>query len=235
MTKNDLPRVLIATPIYDKKDYSLDTFLQDVGKISYPNYEHILIDNSTTEEYAESLKARGIQNVYHIKRGSNSREALARAQNFARHYALDHGFDYMFSLESDIHPPADVIQRLLIHNKEVITGLYMIGIGVDVPCITITEWVPKLMANGTRLLTKEEADEVKKGMGLIPVHAGGFGCCLIKKEILEMFSFRYDPRFQSHSDVYFFSDLYTAGIQAWVDTDIVCEHERSDWNKVEDR
>lgn len=234
-----LPKVLIFTPIYEAKDYCLDKFIEHADKINYPNKEHILVDNSKDKSYYYTLKnklePKGYK-VYHIKRGNNSREALTRAQNFARKLALeDTKTRYVMSLESDIMVPEDIIQRLMRHAKNVVTAYYTIGNdNVRVPCITIPEFHENLGAYGTRLLKTYDEIAEYTNKGLKKVQAGGMGCCLIYKDIMEMFPFKYDPRYTSHSDVYFFNDCFNHNIEVFVDTDIQCPHDNSDWSLVKD-
>lgn len=235
-----LPKILIFTSIYDAKDYCLDEFVNKALKITYPNKHHIFIDNSANKDYFLKLK-RKLQplgfSVYHIERGSNSREAIARTQMFARNKAITGNYDYLFSLESDIMVPSNILEQLLKHGKDVITALYHIGDrkkGQRVPCITLPDYNKYLNAFGTRLLSPEEWSSYTR-QGLKQVQAGGFGTCLIHKRIFRRFPFFYDPRFQGHSDIYFFNTLFMSRIPVFVDTDIVCEHKNSNWDEVEDR
>jgi hypothetical protein len=231
-----VPSVLIMTPIYDKKDYCLKKFLEHSNNISYPNKKHIFIDNSEGMDYTKKLRKMGLI-AYHVERGQNTRESLARAQNFGRRYAIENKFDYLFSLESDVMVHPDIIQRLMIHGKNVISGVYLIGAPgqpIRIPCITLPEWHPELGAFGTRLLKPEEWQEyVHKGIK--QVQAAAFGCCLIHKSIFSTVTFYYDARFMGHSDVYFFNEMFKRREAVWVDTDLFCDHDNSDWAKVEDR
>lgn len=228
------------TPIYNAKNYSLNEFIEHAKAMTYKNKDHIFIDNSETKDYSIALKRRlqplGFK-IYHIERGSNSREAIARTQMFARNKAITGNYDYLFSLESDIMVPPDILEQLLKHGKDVITALYYIGDrskGQRVPCITLPDYNKYLNAFGTRLLSPEEWNQYKN-QGLKRVQAGGFGTCLIYKRIFHKFNFYYDPRFQGHSDIYFFNELFMNRIPVFVDTDIICEHKNSNWEDVEDR
>lgn len=228
-----LPKVLVFTPIYEAKDYCLKDFIAHSKKLTYGNKRHIFIDNSQGREYFTKLKRMGLD-VFHVDRGDNSRQALAAAQNKARSIALEGDYDYMFSLESDIFPPEDIIERLMMHVKPVITGLYFIGPQTNVPCITLPEYQESIKAFGTRLLKVDEfRDYIRKG--LKRVAAGGFGTALIRRDIFEKTNFTYDYRFQGHSDIYFFNWCFNNKVPVYVDTDIVCEHKNSDWKEVKDR
>lgn len=231
-----LPKVLIFTPIYEGKDYCLDRWLGFVKDINYPNKKHIIIDNSATSAYAESLKPRvehlGIE-VYHVGRGNNSREALTRAQVFARKMALDEGYDYLLSIESDIMVPPNVVQWLVSRHKGVVTGCYLIGTENNrIPCITLPEQYGDHW--GTRLLKPEEFKQFTNN-GIVQVQAGGMGCCLMRRDVLEKVGFYYDSRFKGHSDIYFFNSCFNMKIPVFVDTDMWLDHDNKPWDTVADR
>lgn len=236
-----LPKVLVFTPIYEGKEYCLDYFLDNAKKINYPNYEHIFVDNSKNKQFFRELKKRVGKklrdNVYYVGRGNNSREALSRAQEFARRYMLENDFKFMLSLESDLFPPADVIQRLMLHNRLVVGALYHIGDkdqGVRVPCISVLKPsdTPGLM--GTRLLDPEEFTQYYH-KGLQQVHHCGLGCTLIHRKILEQVSFFYDHRYRGHSDIWFANDLHGLKLPVFVDTDLIVAHDNRNWDLVADR
>lgn len=235
-----LPSVLIFTPIYDKKDYALPAFLEKAKAINYPNKKHILIDNSPTMDYYHRLKAelepQGFY-VYHVDRGNNTREALTRSQVFARRMALDEGFDYLMSIESDIMVPPVILQWLIARMKPVVTVMYFIGDqknGQKVPCVAVPEFHEDVGVWGSRLLKVDELGQFVNN-GLVQVHTGGMGGCLIRRDVLEKITFYYDPRYKGHSDIYFFNDCFKNRIPVFVDTDIWCDHDNKPWNDVEDR
>ena len=236
-----LPKVLVFTPIYADKDYCLDEFIENIQKFTYENREHIVIDNSNdggkyTEKLKDKLEPLGIK-VYHVERGKNSREALARSQNLARKIFLEGNYTYLMSLESDIFPKPNITDALVLDNLDVVTGLYMIGFrekGTRWPCITVSWKNPKTGTYGSRLLKKEEfMDYINKG--LKNVFAGGMGCCLMHRDVVEKVPFTYIIGHNGHSDVFWFDDARRAGYPVFVDTDLLCDHKNSDWTKVKDR
>lgn len=227
------------SPTYEGKDYCLDAWIAQVSKLTYKNRTHLIIDNSPTLDYYNKLKVKleplGFK-VVRVERGNNSREALARAQNFARKMALEEGYDYLFSLESDIFPPTNVIEGLMAWGKDVVTGLYLIGDKniAQVPCITLPQYHEYANVWGTRLLKPEEFNDYLQ-KGLKQVQAGGMGVCLMSRRALLIQPFMYDSRFKGHSDIYFFSKMQASRIPVWVDTDMVCDHQNSNWSTVKDR
>jgi len=230
-----IPKVLVFTITYEGKDYILDKFLEHAKNIDYPkdSYKHIFIDNSKGLEYYNKLKALGLE-VYHVQRGANTREALARSQNFARKKMLDGDYDYALSLESDLLIKPDSLQKLIADGKDVVGALYMIGDeGYRLPCITVTKKHDNGLI-GSRLLDKEEVPDYLNN-GLLPVNNGGLGCTLIKRKVLERIPFYYYPELKNHSDGFFANDVWKRGFRVYVDSDLILEHHNVPWATIGDR
>ena len=237
------PKVLILTPIYNGKEYCRKEFVNNTKKFTYPNFHHIFIDNSKGDSYTKKLRKEGLI-VHRVPRGKSSREALANAQNYGASYAIKNDYDYVLSLESDIFPRPDVIQRLMKHWKPVVGSLYYIGgmpkangtMQPRVPCVFVTTIKGEGKIGGTRLINREEHEKMISLSGLHRIHGMGVGCTLIDINILKKYRFFCDERFDNkHSDVYWYMTLWNDGIPVYVDYDVVSQHENSDWNKVKDR
>ena len=231
-----IPKVLVFTITYEGKDYCFDEFKAQCEKFNYPNFRHIWIDNSKTLDYYNKLKAEGLD-VYHVERGNNTREALARSQNFARKIALDDGYDFALSLESDILAvPSNIIQYLVGRGKEMVGCFYLIG-GKDyrVPCITVNKKNEAYGLVGTRLINQEETRDILANKGLHAINSCGLGCTLISSEVLEKISFMYYPDLKAHSDVFFANKVWSNGFRIYVDSGIVLDHHNMPWSGVDDR
>lgn len=234
--RNDYPKVLVAMPTYEGKDYMFKECTSAIMNFTYPNFEFIIIDNSKDVHYYLKLRRRGFKNVHRVPRGENSRQALCNAQNFAREKMLNENFDYLLFVESDLIPPPDTIERLISHNVPVVGVVYLLGTGeIKRPCIFVKEYKEEALGMGTRLITPDEfPDYLNKG--LQRVHGTGLGTTLIRRDIMQRFYFWHDERFNNkHSDVYLFMDLDNNGIPVYVDTDIFVEHRPSDWSNVKDK
>lgn len=133
------------------------------------------------------------------------------------------GYDYLFSVDSDISFAPNTLAKLLSHDRDVVCGLYI-------------QRIP-----GTHTLEVYETNTTG-GMSNIPIEklppnvlcqiAGcGFGCTLVKKEV--MVSIGY-PQFKYYSainhkdtvseDVDFCVKATKKGFKIWADTSIMCEH-----------
>ena len=234
-----IPKVLIFTITYEGKDYVWDEFISHAKAISFPQ-KHSIIDNSKDggvyfNTLKDRLKDTDIE-VYNTARGNNSREALARSQNFARKYAIDNGYDYMLSLESDIIVPHSVLFDLLKHARPVVGVVYEIGTKEMNPrplCITMP-YKTKIGLVGTRLVQPDEF-KLFRNNGLQKVVNCGLGCTLIRRDIFEKYVFYYHPDLKGHSDTFFANCLWNDNIPFMVDTDIFVEHKNVPWINVKDR
>jgi hypothetical protein len=83
----------------------------------------------------------------------------------------------------------------------------------------------------TRFMTFSESQLFIDGQ-CKPFYANGLGCTLISKRILENIKFRVDLNDVGFADSFFYTDLWMAGIQNYVDTSIIPTHRNSDWDNV---
>lgn len=123
------PKILVFSPTYEGKDYIFKRFYERISSLDYPNYDFMIIDNTEDDAYFNGLVEQGYKNIYRVSRGGNSRQALCNAQNLARKRAIAEGYDYLLSVESDLIPPKDVINKLLKHFVPVVGVVYLLGTG----------------------------------------------------------------------------------------------------------
>ena len=93
------------------------------------------------------------------------------ARNDACMRCLEGGYDWLFSLDSDVIPPRDAVIRLLRHQKPVISGLYARRSpphGLPVMQRPVGQWITKY-----------------KPGSVIEVDTVGAGCLLIHRSVLE--------------------------------------------------
>jgi len=234
------PKILVFTPTYVGKDYCLEKFIQNCKNLTYPNFEHIFLDNSNDQgvyynKLCRKLKPLGIK-VFRVQRGNSSREALARAQNKAREVFLAGNYEYLMSLESDIFPASNIMEALVWDNKDVVTGLYLIGEKekVQTVCVTIPWENEKTGTMGTQVVDPKDIGKWFR-QGLKRCSAGGMGCCLMSRYVVEKIPFTYIPGHSAHSDVFFFNTANQLGFEVYVDTHLTCGHLNSSWDLVTER
>lgn len=133
------------------------------------------------------------------------------------------GYDYLFSVDSDISFPSNTLKKLIEHDVDVVSGLYI----QRKPGLHILEVYEETETGGVT----NAPYEYLKGRGLVEVAGCGFGCVLVKAEVFKQIGY---PQFQYHSaldhsdtvseDVDFCEKARNKGFKIYADTDIKCSH-----------
>lgn len=129
---------------------------------------------------------------------------------------------HLFFIDSDTIPPDDAIEKLMSHNRDIISGLTPIvyhnekdGFHTGMNC------------------TDMEENRLIPNIGLKKIKGAGASCLLIKKSVFETmkppyFRFLYaDDNGKAtmvSEDIYFMAMAIGNGIEAYCDTSVVCKH-----------
>ena len=90
------PKILIASPQSDVKNYCFLDWFMNVKRISYPKdrVDIFLADNSDTEENSKMLSSIGVENKYIPKKGRGIIETMAECHQACVDYAIDNNYDF---------------------------------------------------------------------------------------------------------------------------------------------
>ena len=240
MTKEEIkkrnkyaPKILIGVPTYEGKNYCLAQFLDNINNLSYPKdrIELFFADNSK-----DNTNALMINKKYNIKcfwkdySDMSLFEKMADSHNQIKRYFLDSEAKYLLHLESDVFPPKDVIEQLLWARKPIVNAMYQLFDAAQrQPCIKLTSYMDKF----SRVFVTPRSLDVCYHYWLEgavqPVFIAGIGCSLMKRKVMQNFSFRHDTTNTENypPDSYFAEDLRAKGVQNYLHTGVVCFH----WNK----
>jgi len=146
-----------------------------------------------------------------------------QVRNLIAHWTTQYGYDYLFAVDSDIAFAPDTLVKLLSHNKDIVSGIYI----QRIPGTHTIEIMRKNARGGVSHVNWAEI----KDKGLVPIDGCGFGCVLIKAEVFAAIPY---PHFLYHSaldhantvseDVHFCNQVRDRGFTLWADTTIQCEH-----------
>ena len=146
-----------------------------------------------------------------------------QVRNLIADWTIRNGFDYLFSVDSDIAFAPDTLAKLLSHDKDIVSGVYI----QRIPGRHTIEIMRKNQFGG---VTHVDFADIKD-QGLVPIDGCGFGCVLIKSEVLKGIPY---PHFLYHSaidhantvseDVHFCNQARDRGFTLWCDTSILCDH-----------
>ena len=245
----ECPRVLVGCPVSDYHNYCTKDYLSTITNLIYPNYDILLVDNSKTNSFFKSLKKQEGINVIKSQYYENPRERIINSRNILRQHVLDKGYDYFFSLEQDVISPSKVLELLILHKKDIISGIYCGNIKVGnklriLPLVykfppesRIEEANQLINASNLKELKEETGnsylemvkayytiEELEKERSPNMVHSCGLGCVLIHREVLEKVKFRYSEKYGGFDDVWFCEDAKKNNFEIYVDPKIKCKH-----------
>jgi FkbM family methyltransferase len=176
------------------------------------------IEPETFKSIYDLQVPEGYQTTFQYFYGYN----IDQVRNLIADWAVK-GYDYLFSVDSDISFAPDTLVKLLAHDKPVVSGLYI----QRKPGQHILE-IYEHNANGG--VSNVPYGKIK-GRGLVEIAGCGFGCVLVKSEVLKSVGY---PQFKYYSaldhnhtvseDVDFCRKALGKGFKIYADTTIQCRH-----------
>jgi len=206
------PKILVGGPVTEFKLGPMPQFIANLKKFTYPNMTVVFTDNSPTDSLREAMKPFKGNFPLHIiptKYRAYVRERLVEGRNLLRAIMLKQkdlsafeltpeyeklvrelqkeDFDYFFSLEQDVLPPVDVLERLLSCDKDIVQGVYFNQKRDDQT--NTTKIIPMAWTWGDPEIKEVEFLRDMTMDHLLPskvqqIAASGVGCVLMKKEVL---------------------------------------------------
>ncbi|MBW3004811.1 glycosyltransferase [Candidatus Woesearchaeota archaeon] len=221
------PKVLVGCPTWEGKKYCLKEYAEALKKLTYDNFDVLIVDNSKESGYANMIEALGfkvIRNEWH----DSARERIKQSRNKIRAYALENGYDYFLSLEQDVIPEQDVIQNLLCHQKKIVSGIVYnnLPVGSKIELMPMAYVEHPVDPTGLWYLPKQDLEKAQ----LVELKACSFSCVLIHRDVLEKIEFRYEEGFD---DMMFSLDAINAGFKIYADTSVVPKHLHGSWDGIE--
>ena len=193
--KNDKKKtILIAIPT--NKNIEPDTFKSIYDLIIPDGYE-------TTFQYFHGYQIDQIRNLI---------------ADWAKRY------DYLLSVDSDIVLPKDSLVKMINHDKDIVSGVYIQRIEHQ----QIPEIYIKDQYGG---LSNISYTELKTKTKLFQIDGCGFGCALIRSDVIRSIEYPHfyyqsaiDHKDTVSEDVYFCMKAIKAGFTIWADPTIRCDH-----------
>ena len=147
----------------------------------------------------------------------------ARARNIICNNAIKDEYDYVLMVDSDIILPSNTLIKMLDDPKEICLGCY--------PRKNTKNGTFEIFKSGQKDYVKTfNYKELTSLNGKVEVKGGGFGCAMIKVDILQNLSHpffkyvEYESGATLSEDNYFCSNARKAGYKIYADTDIICGH-----------
>ncbi len=218
-----MKKILVAAPLCEWYEYCFTEFSTSLRSIQYPFKKIFFIDNSKGMRFYQRILAEG----FHVEKSehlNSIRDMVTRDHNAIREKFLEGGFDYLLILDSDVIPPADVIDKLMAHDKDVVSALFFgeHNINGEVKAMPFAWVFSKEHGdwNNTGYLTDEEI----WSDSLLKVAFTGMGCVLMKRKVMEKVTFRYSKEMDAWDDRWLGVDVWANEFEFYVDTGVKCKH-----------
>ena len=124
------PRVLVACPTCEKKDYAFERWATAYDEFTYPAKSAFMVDNTKGSlDYVHRIREAGIPAV-HIEPlpniGINFTQTLELCWREIAYHAACGGYEYVASIESDVICPPRTLDVLLAHaeGKDIVGHSY---------------------------------------------------------------------------------------------------------------
>ena len=210
-------KILVACPTAEYKKYCLNEYVEGLKRLTY-SHDILIIDNSENDSYLKLIEKKGLP-VVKDKYLEKARARIVHSRNMIRKKVLEGCYDYFLSLEQDVIPPPDIIERLLRANKKIVTGVYYTRYMVQgKPKYLPLIW-QQVESDKMRFMEESELNK-----GVQPIYACGLGCILIHKSVLEKIKFRYEEDKVTFDDMFFCKDARDNGFELFADTSLKCQH-----------
>lgn len=242
-----MKRIIVGSPVYQKPEI-LDAFLKSLSALRYPGaaLDFIFIDDNEEEESRSMLShfhrdgstvtiLRGTETSAYVCDGESHHWndslmlKVARYKNTIIEYAVDHKYDGLFFVDSDLILHPDLIRHLEYRKKEIVSEIFWSrwheGLPQEPNVWLFDEYdlVPKQLGEELDIKEKEkrQADfmEQLRRPGLYEV--GGLGACTLirRSALLKGVSFAPIPNLTIHGEDRFFCiRAAVLGIGLFVDT-----------------
>jgi hypothetical protein len=148
------------------------------------------------------------------------KNVLAQYQH-ARLLALAGGYDALWTVEHDMVPPADALQKMSYTPAGVVYGVYLLRHGSWV--LNAWEYIgPEGLGESLSLYPAKVAKA--REVGSVRVCGCGWGCTLIHRPVLEQVEFTDGGGENPAGDLAFAWSCLRAGIPAVARFDVACDH-----------
>jgi SAM-dependent methyltransferase len=108
------PRILVACPTADVKEYSMQRWIDNVAQLTYPNIEVLMVDNSPSEDFIKRWQDKvPMQRIDVTGIEERSITRINRSMEHIRQYFLKGDYTHWMDIESDVIPEPQVIEKLL--------------------------------------------------------------------------------------------------------------------------
>jgi len=238
-----MARVLLGSAFHSFKDcnlhinsseYHIPNWFTNIESFEYPHLDTYFIDNSPDLTYHKKIQSLGYDCDYIDTNDREPRFVVAECYEMIRKRVLDGGYDYLFIVECDNYPAFNALEHLLIDSEvldaPVVLFPYFTAFARQGRILMEQIDRNKLLSDFVSKRVMEDSEAIIHMDGtIIEVDGGGFGCILIRSDILKFIKFRTEEVNYAFPDSVFGMDCYKQQIPILMDTKYICPHYNFDW------
>lgn len=209
--------ILIATPTYEKHEEFLPGFLAGVQAQTIPCD---LLFANTSDDLAFGMKLQSFGKVIHIASQPTKYERVIFARQMLIQKFLEGTWSHLLFVDSDVFLPVHAAQKLLVDDLPVVSGVYLSPLNIAGKHTIVPVAYDFVDEEHRRPIAVAELFQPQ----LRRVHSVGFGCCMIKREVLEQVKLRPYQGGNASEDIFFCIDARTKGFESYLDTAVWATH-----------
>jgi len=217
-------KILVGIITFAGEKYCRKEFVQMLGLLTHST--DVVFATNSGEKDAENIRevSKQLNNVEVLVTHPDTQEIVDICginREAIRTYFLAGDWTHLVFIDSDMFVPQNMIEVLLSHNKDLVSGVYLNGVKDKEGRKRILPMVWATNREGNRAQASIIDLLIPR---LIKAYAAGLGCCLIARGILKKVSFKQYSETGNGEDFQFFMDARNAGYDLWVDTRVQCPH-----------
>ena len=215
-----MPKILIGVVTYGKQRYCLDNLLQCLRGQTVPA-DILFVVNHGESAYATLLRSMHVNVVEDPQPATTRIGKILNGRTYLRDYALKHGYDYLFFVDSDVMIPKQTLELLLGLQTDISCGVFLSVFLIEGKNVIAPVLFKDLGKGNCQLYTYEGVVLPR----IMEVGAASFGCTLISRKVLEQIPYRtFGKNDTGGEDMAFFVDARAKGFTCIAHTGIKCLH-----------
>ena len=213
-------KVLIGIPTFPGQENCLEAFCEHIKKIDYPFFDVLFVVDKGEDDYKKKIESKGFFCAMLENEKGIRIENITNCRKLLRKKMLEGNYEYLMFIDSDVLVPQEIIKKLMNADKPICSGIFLSTFSVQGKAMVAPVAYNFAGEEKIRLMMKNEvlSTDLKK------IAVCGFGCCLIKREVLEKVDFRWYEQSKSGEDAAFCHDAAKLGYKTWLDCNVKTWH-----------
>lgn len=228
--KNTIPKILLGTPIYDEKDYCIQSWIETLEERFSDMATILLVDNSKTDSFFNKVSSIANKSlVERIEPSDNPYLNVLNSRQVIVNKLISENYDYFFSVECDVFPEKSVLPALLAAETNVIGVPYILCYTIDPKSNLKTGYIFSSsgldtynVVGGKKVGSFQHTDKtINFSDPLSRVYHVGLGCTLINANVYKLLNIRSEPENKRFDDSLFFEDLKNLNVPVYANNTLI--------------